>query len=261
MTEKKRRKVGNYALLLGTLHRNPKIQRLSDRAFRAYINALSWSADQLSDGRVPLSAVPAFMPAAEPRARGNAITELQRRDEDDCALWYRVEPGVIEIHDYLEINASRAEIQANRKEQSRRAKARWEAGRNGAGDAAGNAAGTPAPMPPALPPARKRRRRPDAGGNAGGHAGSDASPCPPVPTDLKRSPPLVTATSARAHTRGTNGNAHVDGEGVPEAILERERHLAAIRAERSREGETSSSNPSRVRGPKLVPPDDGAADG
>jgi len=65
--------------------------------------------------------------------------------------------------------------------------------------------------------------------------------------------------TSRRRARGENG--HTDAEDVPSAIVERERHLAAIRAARSREGETSSFQPSSLKGPKLVPPDDGAADG
>jgi hypothetical protein len=201
------------------------------------------------------------MPGALPRARQSAIALLQKRDADGCALWYRTAPDEIEIHDYLEINASRAEIQAKSREQARRAKARWDSAASGAQPDST----VPEAMPAATPAARSRRESrvisPDAAGNAGSHA----SPSPLVPIDLKRSPPLVTARSAPAHARGTNGDALAQDEALTPELAARyaeaQQKLADARAARRQEGETNDLDPPRKRGPKLVPPGAGGADG
>lgn len=119
----KRKTGGRYARLLGSFWRSDKAQRLSPDAFRLYVNALSYCADSFTDGHIP-----SYMPSALLRAHADgAVAELTARDEDGCAFWYAVEGG-FQVHDYLEVNDSKAEIEARRRAGRRAAKARWSSG-------------------------------------------------------------------------------------------------------------------------------------
>jgi hypothetical protein len=95
---------------------HPKIICLSDGAFRLHISAIAYSNRHLTDGIIRGEIVGGFVP----RYRKAYLSELVER-----ALWMEITAGVYEIHDYLEWNKSRAEIEKRRQ-------ARAEGGRKGA---------------------------------------------------------------------------------------------------------------------------------
>lgn len=89
---------------------NPKIIGLSDRAFRLHVVALCYCAAHLTDGFVPVSA--------------KLWGELGSNRRQTCplvsaGLWAEVEGGYM-IHDYLEWNASAAQIKDKRRRDRER---------------------------------------------------------------------------------------------------------------------------------------------
>lgn len=98
-----------------------KIRRLSDGAFRLHVTAMNMSARDGLDGFIThedLDDMPSIK-SADKRA-----TELVLR-----GLWVPTPDGW-EIHDFLEYNPSRAQVQAQQK-ATRERKARWDAKRRG----------------------------------------------------------------------------------------------------------------------------------
>lgn len=90
--------------------KHPKIIRLSDQAFRLHVSGICYVAEHLTDGLVDADMVPLLMPRYRPRY----LTELVER-----AIW--VQHGqVYVIHDYLDWNPSRAQVE-ERREQKRKA--------------------------------------------------------------------------------------------------------------------------------------------
>lgn len=94
---------------------SPKIAPLTDAAFRQYVEAVLWSRRLLTDGKVPQGMVGKLFTDA-------ALTELTGNDAERPSL-APVEGGYL-LHDFLDHQTSRAEIEAMR-EQKR------EAGRQG----------------------------------------------------------------------------------------------------------------------------------
>ena len=92
---------------------HPKILGLSDSAYRAYVDGLCYCARYLTDGAIPLAAVKVVA-----RGRARVILELEAN-----GLWDQNGKGV-NVHDYLEFQPSRSEVEANRE-------ARASAGRKG----------------------------------------------------------------------------------------------------------------------------------
>lgn len=96
--------------------RHPKVARLSDKAFRAHVDALCYCACFLTDG---------YIPANEVKARGKVLAELT------LELWARYENGYV-IHDYLDYNLSRVqwqELQRKRREAGSKGGSKTQAGR------------------------------------------------------------------------------------------------------------------------------------
>ncbi|MGB1276937.1 MAG: hypothetical protein ACPG77_14420, partial [Nannocystaceae bacterium] len=106
---------------------HPKLEELSDAAFRLHIRAMCWSQRHATGGRVPDGSLPGL-------ARGKAIkrltTELQTcvPIPGKAPLWERVEGGW-QMHDWGDFNST-AEQADERKAEIRRK--RQEAGRQGA---------------------------------------------------------------------------------------------------------------------------------
>lgn len=90
---------------------HPKVVDLSDDAFRAFIGGLCYCNHYLTDGRITPGAIRRL-------ASRRVATELV-----DAGLWEQNGSGVI-VHDYLEYQFSRSEVEANRE-------ARASAGRKG----------------------------------------------------------------------------------------------------------------------------------
>jgi hypothetical protein len=98
---------------------HPKVIGLSDAAFRLHTSGICYCAQFRTDGIIPAATVPTLVP----RYRKRSLDELL-----DRAIWVP-RAGDYEIHDYLEWNRSRAEIEEDR---TRLHKVRSEAGKKGA---------------------------------------------------------------------------------------------------------------------------------
>lgn len=94
---------------------HPKVIRLSDAAFRLHTSAVCHCAKYLTDGHVAAVKVPTLVPRYRPRT----LTELV-----DAGLWAREGDGFA-VHDYLDWNRSREQVEAERSRKS-------AAGRRGA---------------------------------------------------------------------------------------------------------------------------------
>lgn len=90
---------------------HPKILGLSDSAYRAYVDGLCYCTRYLTDGKITAAPLKRL-------ARGKIVTELV-----SAGLWEQNGDGV-NVHDYLEYQFSRSEIEATRLQ-------RVEAGRSG----------------------------------------------------------------------------------------------------------------------------------
>lgn len=93
---------------------HPKIAELSDRAFRAHVEALCYCAQHLTDGKVP----------------GALARSLGKRSVDELTgggLWEQNGVGYV-IHGYLDYNPSREQVEDERRKARER---RANAGRNG----------------------------------------------------------------------------------------------------------------------------------
>lgn len=98
---------------------HPKVIGLSDAAFRLHTSGVIYCARYKTDGFIPKPQVSKLVPAF----RNATLNELTRAD-----LWVTDGAGYY-IHDYLEWNRSRAEIEAEKEAKSKAgkkgAKARW----------------------------------------------------------------------------------------------------------------------------------------
>lgn len=96
---------------------HPKIIGLSDGAFRLHVSAISYANRFLTDGIIHVETVSRLVP----KYRNAYLDELLQR-----MLWIEVIPGrAYEIHDFLDWNKSRAEVEKRRQ-------ARSDGGRKGA---------------------------------------------------------------------------------------------------------------------------------
>lgn len=90
---------------------HPKVVNLSDDAFRAFIAGLCYCNHYLTDGVIPAGAVKRL-------AKGRLASELI-----GAGLWEQNGNGVV-VHDFLEYQPTRSEVQAARLQKI-------EAGRSG----------------------------------------------------------------------------------------------------------------------------------
>lgn len=100
---------------------HPKVDGLSDLAFRLHVSGICYCARHLTDGLIPADKVPRLVP----RFRKAALQELV-----DKGIWYWHESiETYEVHDYLDWNRSRAQVEAERERKSKAgkkgAKSRW----------------------------------------------------------------------------------------------------------------------------------------
>lgn len=98
---------------------HPKVDRLSDAAFRLHISGMLYAAKHLTDGAIPADRPPRL----KPRYKASTLAELVKG-----SLWLPTDDG-FEIHDYLDWNKSREQITT---ERERIRQVRSEAGRKGA---------------------------------------------------------------------------------------------------------------------------------
>ena len=81
--------------------RHPKIASLSDRAFRYWVNGLCYASEFLTDGFLP-------------RAFQDTVPLNAGRELLASGLWIRNGDGGITIHDYLEHQRSRDQVERER---------------------------------------------------------------------------------------------------------------------------------------------------
>lgn len=123
---------------------NPKIQGLSDRAFRYYVTSLCYSSRHLTDGALNKKTAQIVSISAENPRPKQTIEELER-----AGLLVRNGTGW-RIHDYTEYNPTAAQIKEERRKANERMQ-RWRARRFGVshnvGDAVTSGEVTGAPSP------------------------------------------------------------------------------------------------------------------
>src|SRR4029077_1920977 len=97
---------------------NPKVAALSDRAFRLHVAALCHCAANLTDGLIRDDSNYA-------RKFGGNIRSYLRITNELCSagLWAKVDGG-FRIHDYLDWNASAAQIKEKRRKDRARKRAK-----------------------------------------------------------------------------------------------------------------------------------------
>lgn len=104
---------------------NLKIAPISDRAFRLWFNAACYCHRNLTDGRVPAVLILSLSPTATKRA----VEELL-----SAGLLERVDKLTYRVHDYLDHNPSREEVEEARRGSRERTR-RWRDGaRDGMSD-------------------------------------------------------------------------------------------------------------------------------
>ena len=86
-----------------TFPEHPKVVGLSAVAFRLHVAAICYASRNLTDGFIPLGAV-RTLPGGTP----NRAKELA-----DAGLWITDGPGW-QLHDYLDYNRSRGDVEAER---------------------------------------------------------------------------------------------------------------------------------------------------
>lgn len=98
---------------------HPKVDALSDGAFRLHTAAICWCNRHLTDGFVEVGRVPRLMP----RYRPQYLEELMHG-----GLWDPADGGY-RLHDFLDWNRSREDVESSKRKRSARAKAgaaaRW----------------------------------------------------------------------------------------------------------------------------------------
>lgn len=98
---------------------HPKIDGLSDGAFRLWASALGYVARNLTDGFVPAGRVARLTP----RFRSSHVDELLR-----AGAWHAAEGGYL-VHDYLDWNPS-ASVERKRRDDARRRTQKWREARD-----------------------------------------------------------------------------------------------------------------------------------
>jgi len=103
-------------------HRNEKLAPLSDSAIALYVRAISWSSENLTDGFIPLHALPHLAPnVALGRSydfEGNLLTFAALLGELEQAQAFEVAVGGHRIHDYLEFNEQAVTVKARREKKN-----------------------------------------------------------------------------------------------------------------------------------------------
>ena len=111
-----------FATLDDNFPDHPKVFGLSDAAFRLHVSGIVYCARHKTDGNVPVEKVRTLVP----RFRPAALRELV-----DRGMWQDVLGGAYYVHDYLDWNLSREQIDSRREARARSgrkgAMKRWSA--------------------------------------------------------------------------------------------------------------------------------------
>ena len=106
---------------------HPKIDALSDGAFRLHVAAMAYCAKELSDGTVPMSKVRRLTPNYRPAHLSELIVSRRfHRGGEGCGTDYCPigTSGEVVVHDYLEWNKSKQWWEDKRAADAKRLK-RW----------------------------------------------------------------------------------------------------------------------------------------
>jgi hypothetical protein len=170
---------------------NRKVRLLSDGAFRLYVSAICWSAENLTDGVVKTSELRLVADVKAARTRVKELEEAELFEVLEGVGW--------KIHDYHEYNPTAEQVRADRAAKTARQQ-RWREKHKG--DA-------PTPEPPRPP--RRVDASTDASRDASHDGAGDAAPRTRVPdptrpdpypslsrpTDLTRPTPVAEAHNER----------------------------------------------------------------
>jgi hypothetical protein len=99
---------------------NIKIVVVSDRAFRLWFNACCYCNRNLTDGRVPAALIQGLSVTATKRTVGELL---------NASLLERLDGDTFLVHDYLDHNPSRADVEEERR-RSRERTAKWRSGQD-----------------------------------------------------------------------------------------------------------------------------------
>jgi hypothetical protein len=146
-----------------TFPEHPKIVGLSDRSFRLLVTILAYAARNSSDGLVPRRFILGWLSVHSPRGHRHEPTrELHR-----AGLVEIRDNGDLLIHDFLDYNPSKQDVQARRQATAERVQKWREARRNGVtpsvtattGNAVSNAPPGPSHPDPSLSTTLRDSRR------------------------------------------------------------------------------------------------------
>lgn len=160
---------------------NRKVRLLSDGAFRLYVSAICWSAENLTDGVIKTAELRLVADVRATRTRAKELVEAELFEELKGVGW--------KIHDYHEYNPTAEQVRADRAQRTARQQ-RWRAKKQG--DA-------PEPDPPGSEAAVDAST--DASRDASRNGVRDATPSRPVPT---RTPSMADAGGEGAGSEAPN---------------------------------------------------------
>lgn len=94
---------------------HPKIEALSDKAFRLHVAGLCFCGRTMSDGFIPSSRVNRLLPK---------VTQRMVAELTDAGVWLE-RPGGFDVKDFLAYNPSKKKVEADRDAAAER-KRRWQ---------------------------------------------------------------------------------------------------------------------------------------
>lgn len=184
---------------------HPKVDALSDAAFRLHVAALCYCNRHLTDGFVPAAALGKLTPHARP---GLSASELVAK-----GTWFEAQGG-FQVHDYLDFQESAEQVKARRKDDADRKREARKKGRSPAATANG-----PARRPPGLRPDSVSDSAPESGRTphrtSAPESGQESTrPDPTRPNDLPPYPPPGHEPEA-PEAEGGSGYADEEPQGEP----------------------------------------------
>lgn len=164
---------------------NRKVRLLSDGAFRLYVSAICWSAENLTDGVIKTAELRLVADVRATRTRAKELVEAELFEVLEGVGW--------KIHDYHEYNPTAEQVRADREQRTARQQ-RWRKKKQG--DA-------PDPEPPGNSPDVDAST--DASHDASRNGVGDAAPSRPVPT---RTPSMADAGGEGAGSEAPDLDHH-----------------------------------------------------
>jgi len=103
----------SWMRLHDSFYSHPKVFRLSPLAFRLWVTAIAYCNRNHTDGFIPKAILPSLLQCPVRRkVRGRAIDELLEARSPYAGLWeLDEEHGGYRVHDFLDWNPSRAEVE------------------------------------------------------------------------------------------------------------------------------------------------------